>query len=208
MTDAKLMQERQPVVDEGLRDAVIAVLRERGWEGLTLERVAEVAGRARSTLWRQGLSRELLIQSLVGELAADFRASMYPVLTASGTGRERLVLSLEALCELLDRHLPLLLATDEAFHQETAPGQPPDYLRPLIRFLREGAADGSLPACDNPFETADVLFNAVAWPYVHLRGRHGWPPERARGRVLAVVLDGVGGVPPAQGELEQRKERP
>ena len=40
-----------------LRRATIDVLRERGWDGLTLARVAEVAGRARSTLWRQGLRR-------------------------------------------------------------------------------------------------------------------------------------------------------
>src|SRR6516164_4173786 len=132
-----------PRVDEELRRATIDVLRERGWDGLTLERVAEAAGRARSTLWRQGLDRDALIQALVGELAEDFRASMYPILTAGGTGRERLVKSLEALCDLLDRHLPLMLATDEAFHQETAPGRPPDYLHPFIVFLRDGAADGS-----------------------------------------------------------------
>src|SRR5437870_12245580 len=104
-------------VDEDLRRATIAVLRERGWDGLTLERVAEAAGRARSTLWRQGLSREVLIGALVGELASDFREAMYPILTAGGTGRERLVFGLDALCDLLDRHLPLMLATDEAFHQ-------------------------------------------------------------------------------------------
>src|ERR1700751_3305380 len=102
-------------VDEELRRATIAVLHERGWSGLTLERVAEVAGRARSTLWRQGLGREpllggavggvgaggprpplgrrglgreQLLGALVGELAADFRAAMYPILTAGGTGRE------------------------------------------------------------------------------------------------------------------------
>jgi AcrR family transcriptional regulator len=181
-----------PPVDEQLRNATLAVLRERGWEGLTLERVAEVAGRARSTLWRQGLTRDVLVGSLVGELAEDFRASMYPVLTASGSGRDRLQLCLEALCALLDRHLPLLLATDEAFHQETAPGQPPHYLHPLIRFLREGVADGSLPPIDDVVEAADVAFNVVAWPYVHLRGRHGWPAERARSRVVSTVLDGIG----------------
>jgi AcrR family transcriptional regulator len=201
-----MQEEQQPVVDEELRRATIAVLRERGWDGLTLERVAEVVGRARSTLWRQGLSREQLIQSLVGELAADFRASMYPVLTAGGSGRERVVLCLEALCDLLDRNLPLLLATDEAFHQETAPGQPPDYLRPLIRFLREGVADGSLPPCEDAVETADVAFNAVAWTYVHLRGRHEWPAERARSRVLALVLDGLSGSPPPE-KPKSRKER-
>lgn len=181
------------VVDEGLRLATIEVLRERGWSGLTLERVAEVAGRARSTLWRQGLSREALIGALVGELDDDFRSSMYPVLTAGGTGRERLVLGLDALCELLERHLPLMLATDEAFHQEPQPGQPPDYLHPFIQFLREGARDGSLTPGDDVVATADVVFNAVAWPYVHLRGRHEWPADEARTRVVGLVLNGIVG---------------
>jgi len=182
-----------PVVDEELRRATIAVLREQGWDGLTLERVAEAAGRARSTLWRQGMSREVLVSALVGELADDFRASMYPILTGGGTGRERLVLALEALCDLLDRHLPLMLATDEAFHQETAPGQPPDYLHPFIVFLRDGLADGSLTLARNEITTADIAFNAVAWPYVHLRGRHDWPAEQARDAVVGVVLNGIAG---------------
>lgn len=190
----------QPTVDEALRRATIAVLHERGWSGLTLERVAEVAGRARSTLWRQGLGREQLLGALVGELAGDFRAEMYPILTAGGTGRERLERGLEALCDLLDRHLPLMLATDEAFHQETAPGQPPDYLHPFIRFLREGAADGSLEPADDVVAAADVAFNAVAWPYVHLRGRHGWTHERTRERIVGVVLNGLA--------PEPRKETP
>jgi len=182
-----------PKVDEELRRATIAVLRERGWDGLTLERVAEAAGRARSTLWRQGLSREALVRALTGELAEDFRASMYPVLTAGGTGRERFVHGLEALCDLLDRHLPLMLATDEAFHQETAPGQPPDYLHPFIVFLRDGVADGSLRLEQDEVTAADVAFNAVAWPYVHLRGRHGWPADKTKAAVVGVVLNGIAG---------------
>ena len=151
----------RPAIDEELRRATIEVLRERGWDGLTLERVAELAGRARSTLWRQGLSRDSLIAALVGELADDFRSTMYPILTSGGTGRERLTRGLEALCELLDRHLPLMLATDEAFHQSEAPDQPPDYLHPFIQFLREGAADGSLAVGENFVRAADIAFNAV-----------------------------------------------
>jgi AcrR family transcriptional regulator len=188
------MQPR-PQVDEQLRQATIVVLRERGWDGLTLEQVAQAAGRARSTLWRQGLTLEVLVGALVGELSADFRDTMYPILTTGGSGRDRLERGLVALCELLDRHLPLMLATDEAFHQETAPGQPPDYLHPFIQFLREGAADGSLAPGDDVVEAADVAFNAVAWPYVHLRGRHGWPAERATDRVVGVVLNGLAAGP-------------
>jgi AcrR family transcriptional regulator len=182
-----------PLVDQALRRATIEVLRERGFSGLTLERVAEVSGRARSTLWRQGLTREVLLRALVGDLAADFQATMYPILTSGGTGRERLARGLEGLCELLDRHLPLMLATDEAFHQETGPGQPPDYLHPFIQFLREGVEDGSLPPIADLVETADVAFNTVAWPYVHLRGRHQWSAERARARIVGAVLQGIAG---------------
>jgi AcrR family transcriptional regulator len=190
MTEAPLMHDR-PRVSEELHRATIAVLRERGWDGLTLERVAEEAGRARSTLWRQGLTREVLVTALAGELAADFRETMFPILTTGGTGRDRLERGLVALCELLDRHLPLMLATDEAFHQDTAPGQPPDYLHPFIQFLREGAADGSLDPGDDLVETANVAFNAVAWTYVHLRGRHGWPAEQTTSCVVDVVLNGL-----------------
>jgi AcrR family transcriptional regulator len=191
MNETSSMRSRSTGVDEELQRATIVVLREQGWDGLTLERVAQAAGRARSTLWRQGLTIETLVGSLTGELAADFRRSMFPILTTHGTGRDRLERGLVALCELLDRHLPLMLATDEAFHQETAPGQPPDYLHPFIQFLREGEADGSLAPGDDVVEAADVAFNAVAWTYVHLRGRHGWPAERATTRVVGVVLDGL-----------------
>jgi AcrR family transcriptional regulator len=195
----------QRVVNEELRLATIEVLRERGFEGLTLERVAEVAGRSRSTLWRQGLTRDVLVGALVGELAEDFRSTMYPVLISGGAGRERLIRGFEALCDLLDRHLPLMLATDEAFHQDTAPGVPPDYLHPFIRFLREGARDGSLQPVDDVAATADVAFNAVAWPYVHLRGRHGWPVEKARARIIGVVLNGIAG-PGSPPKPRRRKE--
>jgi AcrR family transcriptional regulator len=190
MSTAETMHGR---VDEALRNATIEVLREQGWDGLTLERVAEVAGRARSTLWRQGLTREALIAALVGELAEDFRSTMYPILMSSGTGRERLTRGLEALCELLERHLPLMLATDEAFHQPEAPDRPPHYLHPFIQFLGEGARDGSVTVEGDAVLAADIAFNAVAWPYVHLRGRHGWEADEARERVVGLVLNGIEG---------------
>jgi AcrR family transcriptional regulator len=207
MIESSMVHSRKrPHVDGELHRATIAVLREQGWEGLTLERVAQASGRARSTLWRQGLTLEVLVSALVGELAADFRDTMYPILTIGGTGRDRLERALVALCELLDRHLPLMLATDEAFHQETAPGQPPHYLHPFIQFLREGVADGSLAPGEDVVEAADVAFNAVAWTYVHLRGRHGWPAVKAAGRVVSVVLDGLAAaLPPTV--PKRRKER-
>ena len=203
--NASSQEQSTPRVDEELRRATIDVLRERGFSGLTLERVAEVGGRARSTLWRQGLSRDVLIGALVGELAADFRQTMYPILTSAGSGLDRLTRGLEALCDLIDRHLPLMLATDEAFHQNTAPGVPADYLHPFIQFLREGARDGSLPEAADVVRAADIAFNMTAWPYVHLRGRHEWPADEARSCVVAVVLRGIT-APASARPVNRRKE--
>ena len=178
-------------IDAELRDATIAVLREHGWEGLTLERVAESSGRARSTLWRQGLTLDALVGTLVGRLVDDFQAAMFPILTAEGSGGERLRRALDALCDVCDRHLHLMLANDEAFHQAPQPGRRPDYLGPFIVFIRQGAADGSLAPGDDPVEAADAVFNATAWPYVHFRGRHKWPADKARRVVVDLVLNGI-----------------
>jgi len=96
-----------------------------------------------------------------------------------------------ALCDVIDRHVPLLLATDEAFHQDTSPGHPPAYLSPFIQFVREGVADGSLGAGGDVTDRADALWNAVAWTYTHLRGRHDWPPDRARTILINLLLCGI-----------------
>src|SRR3954462_9710290 len=98
MTEAVSIQ-----LDERVRGAAIQVLGEHGWDGLTLERVAEASGRARSTLWRQGLGREALVEALLGALADDFRSTMYPVLTVRGSGRDRFARGLGALCEVIQR---------------------------------------------------------------------------------------------------------
>ena len=154
----------------------------------------------------------MLVQALVGALAADFQSAMYPVLTAGGTGRERLEQGLGALCDLVERHLPLMLANDEAFHQHTAPGRPPDYLHPFIRFLRDGAADGSSRRSQRRRgrRRYRVQRDRVA---VRPPAR---PPRLARARaralVTSLVLDGVDAaeppLEPARRISKRRKEQP
>ena len=38
---------------------------------------------------------------------------------------------------------------------------------------------------------AVAFCNAVAWPYVHLRGRHAWEPARARAALVDLALSWV-----------------
>jgi AcrR family transcriptional regulator len=195
-TTAANQAEHPPqVVDQRLLDATVRVLAAYGWDGLSLDRVADAAGLSRVTVWRQGATKETLVAALLDELATDFRASMWPVLTAPGSGRDRLEAGLRALCEVADRHLPLLLASDHVFHrgfQQAATGTAVNFTEPFARFAAEGLADGTLyPLCDDPWELGEVAFNTACWSYVHLRGRHEWSSGVARDRVLAVVVRGL-----------------
>jgi AcrR family transcriptional regulator len=180
-------------VDEALLDATIGVLAEAGWEGLSLERIAARAGTSRVTLWRQGVTRDSLVDALLIRLTDDYRRSLWPILTATGSGRDRLEQALVALCNVADRHLQLLLASDTAFHHAQSRARPrPSFIEPLVRLLHDGVADGSLREPGNYEDSGNALFNTVCWSYVHLRGRHRWSARRASSLVLNLVLNGVG----------------
>jgi AcrR family transcriptional regulator len=180
-------------VDDELYRATVAVLGEAGWDGLTLERVAERAGRSRVTLWRNGVSRDSLLQGLLRRLAEDFRDAMLPVLTAAGTPRDRLERALHALCDVVDAHAGLLAVSDDIFHRAYQAGPVPvGFLDPLIVAIRGARAAGQLAeATHDDAEIADVLFNTIAWPYLHFRRRHGWEPARTRTLLFTTVLDGT-----------------
>jgi AcrR family transcriptional regulator len=177
------------LIDDALLDAGMSALIEDGLPGMTLDRVAARAGTTRVTLWRQGITHDRLIAGLIKRMTQRYRDALWPILTAPGTGRERLTRALGALCQVADQHLPLLLATDTAFHEAYILTRH-DFIEPLERLLRDGAADGTLRSVEVE-EMAPVLFNCVCWAYIHLRAQDQLTPDRAGSLLLDVVLNGV-----------------
>jgi AcrR family transcriptional regulator len=168
-----------------------------GWRETTLERIAGEAGLSRMTLHRRGVTRAAVLAGLGSLLEDEYRAALWPALTAPGSARERLELACEGMCAVAERNLELIAALGDAprdriFHE---PGEAVltrrVFTEPVERLLRDGAADGSLQALEDPAETATVLFNLVGWTYRHLRRGHGWEPERARRGVLTIALEGL-----------------
>jgi AcrR family transcriptional regulator len=183
----------EPVQDARLLAAAARVLEDAGWQGLTVEAVAEAAGLSRVTAWRLGASREALVAALLRDLAVAYREAMWPALVGPGDARQRLDRALDALFGVIDAHLPLLLASDQVFHRARASI---NFNEPFARLFEDGIADGSLtlPGGD-PAEAAELLFNTVCWSYVHLRGRHRWPAERARHGLRRLMTPGLVAVP-------------
>ena len=181
-------------VEPVLLDATQAVLIERGFEGISLERVADQAGRSRVTLWRQSVTKDVLVTGLLQRLADDFQREFWPVLNGTDGGRERLAACLTGLFEIADRHMDLLAVSDEVFHWATQrcdfPSGSHGFLWPFIGALTSGRVDGSLSFPDRVEDAADVAFNTACWGYVHLRHRHRWARKRARTQIATVLLNG------------------
>jgi AcrR family transcriptional regulator len=197
--DVSFMQLiRFTIVDDKLLDAAVSVLTEHGFDGVTLERVAEAAGSSRVTLWRQGVTKETLVDGLLRRLARDYRDALWPVLSAGpdSDGATRLEAALDALFEVADRHLALLAVSDEVFHWASGVtvddlGGSVAFLDPVVVSLRAGKADGTLVVDGEVTDLADAVFNTACWGYVHLRARHKWSRKRARTNVKRVVLPGL-----------------
>lgn len=183
--------------EDPLLAALREVLREHGWAGTTMERIARAAGVSRVTLHRQGVSKHALLQALVEQATERYRAALWPALVADGPAADRLEQALGALCSSAEEELEVLLAlrsqADAVFHEEGDEALTRTvFTEPLERILRDGAADGTLGAGD-PAETATVLFNLVGWTYVHLRTGHRWAPARAAAATVGIALRGVAG---------------
>jgi AcrR family transcriptional regulator len=184
------------VVDDALLTGAHRAIERWGYGQATMERIAAEAGVSRMTLHRRGVTRDGLLGALAERLEDEYRAGMWPALTARGTGRERLEQALAGYCDAVEANLEVLAALAEAdhnaiFHEGGPRGLTrPAFTEPIRRLLQDGAADGSLVAAD-PDETATLLLNLVSWTYRHLRRGHGWGTERARDGVLRIALDGV-----------------
>jgi AcrR family transcriptional regulator len=183
--------------DPHILAAARQAIERHGWRDTTLERIADEAGLSRMTLHRRGVTRDAVLDGLAQAFEAEYRGAMWPALTAPGSARERLEQALAALCDMCDANMGLLAALGESarwdiFHEEgDAVLTRSVFTEPVERLLRDGAADGSLRAVEDPVETATVLYNLVSHTYRHLRRGHGWPPERARKGVLGIALEGL-----------------
>ena len=181
-------------------EAARHVLAEDGLAAATLERISTEAGVSRMTLHRRGVSKADILRAIAEDLERDYRDSMWPALVARGSGRARLELALDALCEVTERNLALLSALSTASRAAIYHADEDDvgdgaltrdvFVEPLERLLLDGAADGTLRLID-PTETATVLFNVIGHTYTHLRADHRWDRERARAGVVGLVLGGV-----------------
>jgi AcrR family transcriptional regulator len=180
-------------VAAGAREAIAR----HGWGGATLQRVADASGVSRMTLHRRGIGREEILAFLTQAYEEEFQAALWPAVTGTGSGLERLERALVAVCDVTEAHLSFLASIDEEtdtriFHEQRGGIRSrPAYVSAVERLIADGIQDRSIRAVDDVAEAATIAVNAVDRTYRHLRRAHGWPPARARKALLDLVLPGL-----------------
>lgn len=207
-----MAEARNPLLDDAVLRAAAQVIAEHGWHDFTLERVAEAAGTSRVTLYRRGITKDLLVEALVVGAAQAWQAALWPALTGTGTGAKRLVAAMHACCTVVEQHLSVLAglstAPDPIFHLDephSTDGRDTRnvYVAPFERLLQDGIADGSLNPPGPSEETATLLFNVLTRTYLHLRSGHCWDASRTTRSLVDLLMTGLG-APATSDEGEDR----
>lgn len=188
-----------PVLDATVLAAAAQVLAEHGWHDFTLDRVAQAAGVSRVTLYRRGVTKDVLFDAIVVGAAQAWQAALWPAITGQGSGGQRLRQAMNAACAVVEEHLRLLagLSTvpDPVFHldgeDDTGHRTRDVYVTPFRRLLQDGQADGSVRADLDPEQTATLLFNLITRTYLHMRTGHGWPSGRTADALLDLITPGL-----------------
>jgi|KBSSwiStaDraftv2_1062776.scaffolds.fasta_scaffold741932_1 AcrR family transcriptional regulator len=179
----------EPKLIEAARKAI----EKHGYAGLTLERIAGEAEVSRVTLHRRGHSKDEIFNALVVQVREEHRDALWPALTASGDGADRLRMAVTKVCDMCERDLDVMLAMraqlDAVAHGAKGPDPQTNWIvaEPLQVLARDGIADGSLRDGD-PEELGALLVNWAGWTYVHLRTAFAWKPRRARSVVVEQLI--------------------
>jgi AcrR family transcriptional regulator len=167
------------------------------WHELSIEELAAAAGLSRMTLHRRGIGKEELREALAELLAEEFRGAALPALAAGGPATDRLRAALEGICRVDERYLGLIDGLgddlDPIFH-ESGDGEvltKGSLTEAIRRILEDGASEGTLDPGEDAEETATLLFNAAGWTYRHMRLGHRWDVDRARTRVVGLIVAGA-----------------
>lgn len=171
-------------------EAVIEILAEEGWEGLTMAGIAEEAGVAKTTIYRRWDSKEEVVVAALENFVADFPVP--DTGTLAGDLRDVMIRAVDAYQGIAGRIVPSLVGA-MAKHERLAETVRAEVLaerrKAMVELLERGVERGEIP------EDADLelMLDFLNGPLFYRLLITGEPTDEAFATdVVARVLDGFG----------------
>ena len=181
---------------DGIYEAAIEVLRQHGMEGLTMDRVAEVAGVAKGSLYNYFRNKEELVRFIFEKTVEPAKRAEQEILAEPTSAVEKLESCLRVWFELLasNRGLFDLLLNDPAtrrLHDPRERGNREEAIAVLRTIFQQGIEEGAF----RPFDAsraAEMFFGAVMASIEHqlITGEER-PVDESVGSLIDVFLHGV-----------------
>jgi AcrR family transcriptional regulator len=155
-------QALDEIVKKALFEATIAVLRENGVDGMTMDRVATAAGMAKGSLYNYFRSKRELLEFVHAKMVDPIFHDLEEILATGQPAIEKLAGHLRNLLQHIARHAQVFKLL---FHDDTAHGliQSSDRCtreaacRRLAEIFRQGIAEGIFRPTD-PLTLANMFF--------------------------------------------------
>ncbi len=146
--------------------AAAQLFAERGLDGATMSDIAEVTGIPRATLYYYFDGKEAVFACMCALALDKFEEALSVALSDTGSAAERLGAVVQAQLDFCAAHPAAFLAIyldlgRAARRAEMSERIVRAYLRPVVKLLEEGVADGTMRPVANPRTTAAALLGAT-----------------------------------------------
>ena len=181
---------------DGIYEAAIEVLGQHGMEGLTMDRVAEIAGVAKGSLYNYFRNKEELLRFIFEKTVEPAKRAEQEILAEPTSAVQKLESCLRVWFELLARNRGLfdLLLNDPAtrrLHDPRERGNREEAIAVLRTIFQQGIEEGTF----RPFDVsraAEMFFGAVmASVEQQLALGEERPVDESVGSLIDVFLHGV-----------------
>lgn len=146
--------------------AAADVIAENGLANTKIEEIAAASGIPKATLYYYFTGKDDILAFLLKDSLASLAGAVAVAADAPGPGRDRLAAVVSVQIEHILRNSgPSRALVGDLGHAarlpELAEAVQAAFYEPIARVLRDGAADGSLRAVDDPESTAVSIFGTV-----------------------------------------------
>lgn len=182
---------------DGISQAALEVLKQHGYEGLTMDRVAELAGVAKGSIYHYFRNKQALVTHMFEQIIAPAVERSEQIMAQATPALEKLQAMVKMWLEYFSQHRSLFdfLFREPAVRELCFASQRTKNITAVERFstiLRQGMAEGIFRPVIPEF-VAEMIIGAIQFTIERqLETGESRPLEQSLIRILDVFLHGIG----------------
>jgi AcrR family transcriptional regulator len=181
---------------EAIYEAILVVIKEDGYDGLTMQRVASAAGIATGTLYNYFKNKDELLIYADKKIHLNFLEFFGELNALSVSGKDKLTKLVEGIYDFASEHTEILVIMDQAKVFSKIPKQEKrenhkNFENTFVSVVRQGIEDESFRKVD-PAVAGELFAMTLSGMICHKAEMETFDPEADKDKVLDYFLHYLG----------------